>query len=104
MTEERRDAEEQENREQLDQIRESIGRGVAFLQSMAFADHLDELTFTASIARSVTVIEEDESDIRPGKINALTALKNEVHASVTQALKLPGELFAIEEEEEDDEG
>jgi len=103
MTEERREAEERENQQQLDQIRASVGRGVTFIQSVAFGDHLGDLTFSASIARAVITIEEDQSDIRPGKLNALNALKADVHSAVEAALDMPGELFAIEEEEEDEE-
>ena len=102
MTEERRDAEERENQQQLDQIRSSISRGVAFIQSVAYGDHLSSLTFSASIARAVTTIEDDESDIRPGKINSLNALKVDVTSSVEAALSMPVELFSIGEEEEEE--
>lgn len=100
--EETHEAEERENQEQLDQIRATIGRGVAFIQSVSFGDHLGDLTFAASIARAVTLIEEDQSDIRPGKINALNVLKTDVTAAVEAALALPGEVFSIEEEEEEE--
>jgi len=103
MTEERQEAEEREQQQQLDQIRTSVGRGVAFIQSVAFGDHLGDLTFNAAIARAVTTIEEDESEIRPGKINALNALKADVSSAVETALNMPGELFAIESEEEEEE-
>lgn len=95
-------SQEEQDKEQLDEIRTHIGNAVAFLQSVSFYDHLEELTFSAILADSIVKIEEDETDIRPGKINRLQSLKQNVVSSIDKAIDMPPELFNIEEEEEED--
>ena len=104
MTEERYQEQEDERQEQIDEIRRMVGDGIAFVQSVAYADHLQELTFTACLARAITTIEEDESDIRPGIINGLNALKTNVQTAVDRAKELPGELFEVGSDAEEEEG
>ena len=90
MPEEVSEAEEREREERLDDLRAVIGRGVTFIQSMAFSDYLGELTFTATVARAINTIEQDESDTRPGRINSLLSLKREMTTAVSRARELPG--------------
>lgn len=91
-----------EEQEQLDDIRRVLAEGIGYLQGEAYTDFTNSLTFSAFLAEAISVIENDQSDIRPGKLNGLRSLKERVQSAVERAVQLPGELFEVVVEEEQD--
>lgn len=91
------------DRERLDEIRRVIAEGVGFIQGEAFNDHIAELSFVSFLAEAIVAIEDDQSDIRPGKLNGLRGLKARIQDTVDRAKQLPAELFAVVVDPEDTE-
>jgi hypothetical protein len=51
------------------------------------------------IARDIRAITENQSDIRPSKLDEIEQIRQKVEAAVEQALELPGTAFEITEED-----
>lgn len=96
MTERQHETEERERNEALDNLRAVIARGIGAAQAAAYEEYAADLSLVNVIAEAIVKIEDDESDIRPGKISALRNLKQEVTTAVERAIDFPPELFALD--------
>ena len=61
---------------------------------------LASLTMDEMLARAITEIDTDETDIRPSKLSAVQAVRQEVEDAMERVKKLPPEMFNLTNENE----
>lgn len=88
---------DQEERDQtaVDQIRKALAEGFAYVRGAEVRDGIAALTFDEMLARSIQEIDTDETDIRLSKLSAVRAVRQGVRDAVTQARRMPPEMFAL---------
>ena len=110
MTAEHQDDQRSEsNRQAIDDLRRRIAEGFSFVRSQEVSTSVASITMEECIAQAIVDIEDDRSDIRPGRLSRIRSLKESVLGAVDQALAMPADTFenpdqgsANTEEEEDD--
>ena len=88
----------EENRAAVDQIRKVLAAGLAFVIGAEVTEAVSSRSFEETLVLAIRDLEDDESDIRPGRINAVRELKNSVVDAVTRAKEMPASTFALTEE------
>ena len=88
----------EENRAAVDQIRKVLADGLAFVRGAEVTEAVSSRSFEETLAVSIKELEEDESDIRPGRINAVTLLKNSVIDAVARAKQMDASVFELTDE------
>lgn len=105
------DQRSEENAQAIDDLRRKIADGFAFVRSREVATSVAAVTMEESIAQAIIDIEDDRSDIRPGRLSRIRELKESVLGAVDQALQMPADAFehpdqgsanTIEDEEEEE--
>lgn len=88
---------DQEERDQtaVDQIRKALADGFSYVRGAEVRDGISSMTFDEMLARSIQEIDTDETDIRVSKLSAVRSVKQGVRDAVEQALRLPPEMFAM---------
>lgn len=88
---------DQEERDQLalDEIRKSLAAGFSAIRGSEIRAGLSSLTLDEMIARAITEIDTDESDIRPSKLSVVQEVRESVATAIEQAQKLPPEMFNL---------
>ena len=95
---EQEDQRTEENRAAIDDIRRKIADGFSFVRSREVAASVAAVTMEECIAQAIIDIEEDKSDIRPGRLNRIKALKEGVLGAIDQALQMPPDTFEHEDQ------
>ena len=91
--EEREDQRTEENANAIDDLRRKIADGFSFVRSREVANSVAAITMEECIAQAVVDIEDDRSDIRPGRLHRIQNLKESVLGAIDQALKMPADAF-----------
>jgi len=89
-----RDDRDQQQVNSIDQLRATLAAGFSFVRSRDKTASVASITLEESLNRAISDINEDESDIRPGKLSAIRALQESVTAAVEQARSMPASMFA----------
>jgi hypothetical protein len=76
-----------------------LADGLASVKGAEKARSLASITLEEALDQAITNITVDRSDIRPSLITRVTQLKEQVLASVDQALQMPAELFELHTEQ-----
>jgi hypothetical protein len=109
--EEQEDQRSEENAAAIDDLRRKLADGFAFVRSREVANAIATVTMEECIAQAIVDIEDDRSDIRPGRLSRIRSLKEEVLGAVDQALQMPADAFehpdqgsanTVEDEEEEE--
>ena len=100
----------EENAQATDDIRCKLADGFSFVRSREVATSVAAVTLEECIAQAIVDIEDDRSDIRPGRLSRITQLKASVLGAVDQAMRMPADAFehpdqgsanTVEDEEEE---
>lgn len=97
--EEQEDQRTEENAQAIDDIRRKVADGFSFVRSREVAISVAAITMEECIAQAVVEIEDDRSDIRPGRLNKIKNMKESILGAIDQALEMPPDAF-----EHDDQG
>jgi hypothetical protein len=89
----REDQRSEENALAIDDLRRKLADGFSFVRSREITESVASITMEESIAQAIIEIEDDRSDIRPGRLNRIKNLKESVLGAVDQALKMPPDAF-----------
>jgi hypothetical protein len=81
----------------VNQIRRDLAEGFAFVRGRETTDGVAAMTLEEMISREIQAIENDESDMRLGRISEIRQIKQKVGAAVEQALAMPPETFDLSE-------
>ncbi|MHA2334293.1 MAG: hypothetical protein ACXAEU_19855 [Candidatus Hodarchaeales archaeon] len=100
MTEENISGKTTADQEAINQIRKALAEGFSAVQGAEINDRLGAISMEEMLARSITAIEEDQSDIRPGKINQVARIKQQVIDVVEQAKAMPPQVFSLASSED----
>lgn len=95
MTDDANPRDTDRNQEAVDNIRRTLAEGFSFVRGIEVRDGIAAMTYSEMLARAVTEIEEDDTDIRPSKLNAIRSMKQRVLDAVEQARQLPEEMFVL---------
>jgi len=79
----------------VNQIRGDLAEGFAFVRGRETTLGISAMSLEEMIAREIQSIQNDESDIRPGRISEIRRIKQKVEAAVEQALAMPAEAFEL---------
>lgn len=82
-----------EQAETIDRIRSTLADGFSFVRSREITASIATITFEESVEEAIAAINEDDSDIRLGKLSELRRMRRELVAAVDQARRLPPEVF-----------
>lgn len=93
MTTER--SNEDRSHEDTDQIRKVLAEGFSFVRGAETTEAVSSASFEESLALAIKDIEDEGSDIRPGKLSALRSLRQRVLDAIAQAREMPAEMFRI---------
>jgi len=93
------DSRTQDQRSAVDRLRSTLADGLASVKGAEKARSLASITLEEALDQAITDITVDRSDIRPSLITRVTQLKEQVLASVDQALQMPAELFELHTEQ-----
>lgn len=88
----------EENKSAIDDIRRKIANGFSFVRSREVATSVAAVTMEECIAQAIVDIEDDRSDIRPGRLNKIKALKESVLGAIDQALRMPPDAFTHDDQ------
>ena len=91
--EEREDQRTEEEAAAIDDLRRKIADGFAFVRSREVTNSVAAITMEESIAQAVVDIEDDRSDIRPGRLSRIRTMKESVLGAIDQALEMPADAF-----------
>jgi len=97
-TQEQDDQRTEESKSAIDDIRRKIADGFSFVRSREVATSVAAVTMEECIAQAIIDIEEDRSDIRPGRLNKIKALKESVLGAIDQALQMSPDAFKHEDQ------
>lgn len=109
--EEQEDQRSEEDAQATDDLRRKLAEGFTFVRSREVASYIASITMEESIAQAIIDIEDDRSDIRPGRLSRINILKESVLGAVDQAMAMPPDAFehpdqgsanTIEDEEEEE--
>lgn len=95
MTEER----SQDNQRAVDELRRVLANGFAFVRGQEVTEAVSARSFEEMLVLAIKDIEEDESDTRPSRLNAIRRLKEDVIAMVAQAKQMPSSVFELRDSE-----
>lgn len=87
----------EDQQEIADGIRESLADGFAFVRGMETSRGLSALTLESAAQEAIDDIEQDQSDLRCGKLSRVRRVREQIELAVEQALKLPDEFFSLTE-------
>lgn len=93
MTTEQEDQRSEENAQATDDLRKRLAEGFAFVRSREVATSIASVTMEECIAQAIIDIEDDRSDIRPGRLSRIRQLKESVLGAVDQAMQMPADAF-----------
>jgi len=79
----------------VDQIRKELAAGMASVRGTEVTNSIAAISFEELLARAISDIEDDESDIRPGKLSAVLRTRQQVVDAVERAKQLPASMFAL---------
>lgn len=95
MTEENQEGRNVADQEAVDQIRKNLAEGFAAIRGSEVSTGLSAISVEEMLARSIIDIQQDQTDIRPSKINAVKRIQEQVTASIERALTLPPQTFVM---------
>lgn len=107
---EQEDQRTEEAQSAIDDLRRKLADGFAFVRSREVTNSVATVTMEESIAQAIVEIEEDRSDIRPGRLSRIRTLKESVLGAIDRALEMPPDAFehpdqgsanTLEDEEEE---
>lgn len=81
------------NQQAIDDLRKKIAEGFAFVRGREVTSSVASITMEECIAQAIVDIEDDRSDIRPGRLSRIRSLKESVLGAVDQALRMPADTF-----------
>jgi len=84
----------------IDQIRKALADGLAYVRGAEIRDGLATLTFDEMLARAITEIDTDQSDIRPSRLTAVRNVRQAVSDAMEQVRRLPPEMFTLNNQNE----
>jgi hypothetical protein len=88
----------EQDRAAVDQIRKVLADGLAFVRGAEVTEAVSSRSFEETLALAIKDLEEDESDIRPSRINSVRRLKGAVVDAVRGAKELPASTFVLTDE------
>jgi hypothetical protein len=74
-------------------LRRGLQSATAFVQGEQANQALGGVTLTDMLEAQISAIEGDASPIRPGKINRIKSIRDQITATVAIARSLPPEVF-----------
>ena len=80
---------EQQRNQVLDDVRSKLADGFSFVRGAEISAAFSALSFEEVIARHITSIRDDDSDIRPSRIHAIQHIREDVHAAIEQIQQMP---------------
>lgn len=92
-SDDQQDQRSEENAAAIDDLRSKIADGFAFVRSREVVNAVASVTMEESIAQAIVDIEDDRSDIRPGKLSRIKSLKENVLGAIDRALQMPADAF-----------
>lgn len=95
MTETNQEGRTTANQDAADRIRKALAEGFAAVRGSEVNVGLSAMTTEEMLARSITEIQEDQTDIRPGKINSVRRIQQQVTDAIDRARQLPPEVFTM---------
>lgn len=84
-----------QQQQEIDQIRRKLADGFSSVRASETTNGMLSLSIESIIAQRIQEIEEDESDIRPGRLSEVLAIKQNVLDAIEAARNLPPELFSL---------
>ena len=87
------DQRSESNKQAIDDLRRKIANGFAYVRSREVTASVASITMEESIAQAIVDIEDDRSDIRPGRLSRVRGLKEDVLGAIDQALRLADDVF-----------
>ena len=93
MSGDQNDLRSESNRQAIDDLRRKIANGFAFVRGREVVASVSSITMEESIAQAIVDIEDDRSDIRPGRLSRIRTLKEDVLGAVDQAMRLSPDVF-----------
>jgi len=88
---------EDQDQRAVDQLRMTLAEGFSFVRGMEATAAAGAVSFENVIADYIRALTEDQSDIRPARINAILALQQEVERAVERIRLLPESTFSLSE-------
>lgn len=89
----------EEDNQALDQIRKVLAEGFAFVRGAEVREGIATLSLEEMLARAIQDIEEDETDIRPGRLTAIRNLRQQVTDTIARVREMPAEMFVLADAE-----
>jgi hypothetical protein len=77
----------------VDRLRATLANGFAFVRSREVNASIATITFEEAVEQAIADIQEDDSDIRLGKLSEVRRIRRELTAAVEEARRLPPEVF-----------
>lgn len=77
----------------VDRLRATLAAGFSFVRSREVTASIATITFEESVAQAITDIQEDDSDIRLGRLSEVRRVRRELVAAVDEARRMPPEAF-----------
>ena len=94
-TTDRPDVRSDNQQQAVNRIRKDLANGFSFVRGRETTEGLSALTLEEILEREIASIEQDGSEIRPGKIAAVRTIQQRVSAAVEQALGMSADAFDI---------
>jgi hypothetical protein len=77
----------------IDTLRTTLASGFAFVRSREVTASVAAVPYEESVDAAIKAIQEDASEIRPGKLTAVRSLVESLVAAVDRARELPPDVF-----------
>lgn len=74
-------------------LRAELADGFSFVRSREVTNAIASISFEEILSTAVSNIENDDSDIRPGRLASLRSMKTKLVDAVEQARQLPADAF-----------
>lgn len=84
----------EENANAIDDLRRKLANGFSYVRSREITQSVSTITMEESIAHAIIDIEDDRSDIRPGRLSRIKNIKESVLGAVDSAMRMPADAFS----------